>query len=412
MGVETNISKEYNELLNNSDLSSTNEDNPTLTDNDIDSITNTIESEISPDVKRLRKIQETEHHEENQSDMIKCIIDPATGNMLPTNEDDQLNYINDSFDDLIKSWENEKQSFKDIDITEDIVAKSIKSNIDMKDLSDDTIKELIDLSIRYKNGEEFPFYKSMPDQIKKYIDQAVFTSSVDMGKFAGNGRNYLAKTLLDNILMDSAVETAYVDVTKSIENLDSVFSYSSFIDKLIQTFEVRYLEDAEKLDAVGTEDASNKAAQLRELSNAFTQSYTYTEMLEKYKLGKIRVKKIQVEKFDRACREFNQKYQSSKLVINNIQTVIPVLDRHVDKSIDLNILKEFICVFINYTQNMSPDNISEHIFMYFFIKNILGLDYYKKSGKDADNEFSDNLVKNINEFLYAIIERKNDKKGR
>lgn len=440
--MQTNISKEYNELLKMADAS-TNDDTVIvkvpvqkldsenkngriysastaakalqeatnqLSEKDIQDISDTIESSLSEDNKLMRKIQKTDHDEKNQEEEIQGIIDPVTGNILPIDDENSgIDYITDSFDDLVKSWESDNYSFKDLDLTMDVVSKSIKSNVQVEDISDNDIKDLYALAIKVKNGEEFSYYKAMPDKIKQYIDNSIAHSNVDLGKFVGNGRNYLAKTLLDEIVSDAIMETTYIDINKSIKELDTIFSYSSFIDKLIKVFEIKYIEDAKKLEELGTEDAIQKATQLRDISNAFTQSYTFTDMLEKYKLGKIRVKKIQVEKFDRTCREFLQKYQDTKLVINNIQTVVPVLNRHVDKSIDMNIVKEFICVFINYTRNMSPDNISDHIFMYFFIKNILGLDYYTKTG-DVDAEFSDTLIQNINTFLYAIIDRKEQKK--
>ena len=135
----------------------------------------------------------------------------------------------------------------------------------------------------------------------------------------------------------------------------------------------------------------------------FTQSYTYEDMYEAYKLGKIKVKNIQVEKLNRTCSEFNRKYYNNTFKINDVGMTIGVLDRKLDKKYNISAIKKFIVAFINYTKNFSPSNIPEHVFMYYFIQNILALDI--NVPENSQIEFNDLLINNINKFLDLIIEK-------
>ena len=143
------------------------------------------------------------------------------------------------------------------------------------------------------------------------------------------------------------------------------------------------------------------------IRDAFIESYTFKEMRELYAKHKIKVKKIMLEKFKRTCMEFNVKYQKSQNIIQDVQLIERALDRHAAKKFDMVVINEFICVFILYTQmkNMDPNNIVDHTFMYYFIQNILTLDYYDKNN-EKDAEFHDQLINNINMFLEDINNRR------
>ena len=58
--------------------------------------------------------------------------------------------------------------------------------------------------------------------------------------------------------------------------------------------------------------------------------------------------------------------------------------------------------------NMSPDNVDEHVYMYYFIKNILSLKYYNKDDEE-EIKFYDKVRQNLIKFLELIEEK--DQKG-
>ena len=154
-----------------------------------------------------------------------------------------------------------------------------------------------------------------------------------------------------------------------------------------------------------SEDQYKPLEQARE---AFIQSYTYTDMIDQYKKGKLKIKRIQIEKFDKSCRDFNIRYEKTQNVITEISLALTALDRNAPKHYDIDILKEFLCVFMMYTRNMNPNDKIDHVFMYYFIYNIITLDFYDKEN-ETDVAFHYELLNNINNFLEAIVERRNKK---
>ena len=164
------------------------------------------------------------------------------------------------------------------------------------------------------------------------------------------------------------------------------------------------IERANKLREDGKDD---KALQYEKVHDAFVESYMMSNMLDMYSRGKLRIRKIDIEKFKKTCNSFNFKYQNTTNVINDIHAVLPILDRMVDKKYDLDTIKEFICAFIKYTdvKNMRANNIVDHTFMYNWIFNIISLDMYDREDEDAI-KFRDQLINNINGFLQIITDRK------
>ena len=82
---------------------------------------------------------------------------------------------------------------------------------------------------------------------------------------------------------------------------------------------------------------------------------------------------------------------------------IGTLDRVLEKKYDMVTIQKFIVAFINFTKNFTPSNIDEHVFMYYFIQNILALEVVVP--EEEQTEFNDLLMNNINKFLDLIIEK-------
>lgn len=398
--MQTTLDAEFQKLIKKGD-----EVGKQLTEENIEDINSTIEEELSEDAKKLREIEATEHHESNYEDKARHIINPETGYHMPVPEDATDNFEDIDIDKLVDEWDESNYEINDDrEVTLESVKKAVDNNITLQEagLSESDILALQSLINRYKAGENISYYKLMPDSIKTLIDGSIGSAEVP----AGTGRNMIAKSLLETLKQDTAVEMSLIDVNESVMKLNDLLSYSSFIAKLKDTFEVRYLEIAKKLEDTGEEVAIEKATKFRELSHAFTEAYTLNDLLATYKRGKLKVKKIQLEKFRRTCDEFCLKYRDTKLVIDNVFYTVDALKRHVDPKFDENIIKEFVCVFINYTRLMSADDITSHIFMYFFIKNILGLDYFSTEGSKDSDAFKLELIDTINNFLQVIVDNK------
>lgn len=385
-----------------------------LTDDQIGQLNDIIEDRAKdfPSTKMMEEAKKlaAEDHK-GQEAIASVIIDPVTGRPVMAEEYEQD--------------EDELQSFEEMLADESIEVDDI--DIEKVEIKDETIKDITNamfsnttLSIkdfemiraaveRFKKGEKFSYYTAMPEIIKTQINSSIGAEmSSKMGNFVKEGRNYMASTLLQEIVSSEVMNVATYDYQKNIRKAmdkgvkemkeDKYWSdiKSYFMDKLPKIAE----EFADK----GEKDKAEKCTAIRD---AFIESYTFKEMRELYAKHKIKVKKIMLEKFKRTCMEFNVKYQKSQNIIQDVQLIERALDRHAAKKFDMVVINEFICIFILYTQmkNMDPNNIVDHTFMYYFIQNILTLDYYDKNN-EKDAEFHDQLINNINMFLEDINNRR------
>lgn len=418
-GNGNNINEKYDKFLKNADKIGDNlSEKGQLTDEDIETIAETINSVDSPGSELLEKAkEEASKPQQNISSTANVVINPVTGKPMSIvdfdDEDDDIHL--QSFEEMMADPTIKPM---DIDITkveisQDDVKNALAGYGTDKDFSVDDYNKIIEAANRYKKKEKFSYYVAMPDCIKTMIDRVISTDlelASKMGNFRAEARNYVASELLRDVVTTATTNTALIDLDKFIKTSQAKASIEIKSDDYWRSTREYFLKALptiiEKMVSDGKGDQADVLTKARE---AFIQSYTYTDMMDKYKSGKIRVKKIQIEKFEKTCRDFNTRYQKSQNIITELSLALSSLDRHAPKHYDIDVLKEFLCIFVNYTRNMDPNNKIDHVFMYYFIYNITTLDFYNKENEE-DVAFHDELLNNIDTCLKDIIEFRNNKK--
>ena len=409
-----NIEKQYDELIKLADKMSPNEGEE-LTDDQVEAMLSAIESQGLDAAQMFPSnngIVFNENTDPSQNVEAKVLVstNPVTG-VLTTIPYSEENITEESLDKLL---ELDNEDLKKVEINWDVFVETTKGMYGEAD--DDSLKQLFDAVNRYRAGEDFSYYNSLPEFIKKefnsYVNNIFDNAPVNMNNIK-QLRNTLSKELFEVIITSNYSSKAFSDISKfatseiNKEKDKLGGSIHEYNNKLREEYEVGFITKAEEFEKNGDEKSLETADKLRKTSRMFTQSYTYEDMYEAYSNGKIKVKSIQVEKFNRTCSEFNRKYYTSTFKINDVGMVIPVLDRILDEKYNIIAIKKFIVAFINYTKNFTPDNVDEHVFMYYFIQNILALDV--KIPENGQSEFNELLIQNINKFLDLIIEKDNQK---
>ena len=418
-GNGNNINEKYDKFLKNADKIGDNlSEKGQLTDEDIETIAETINSVDSPGSELLEKAkEEASKPQQNISSTANVVINPVTGKPMSIvdfdDEDDDIHL--QSFEEMMADPTIKPM---DIDITkveisQDDVKNALSGYGTDKDFSVDDYNKIIEAANRYKKKEKFSYYVAMPDCIKTMIDRVISTDlelASKMGNFRAEARNYVASELLRDVVTTATTNTALIDLDKFIKTSQAKASIEIKSDDYWRSTREYFLKALptiiEKMVSDGKGDQADVLTKARE---AFIQSCTYTDMMDKYKSGKIRVKKIQIEKFEKTCRDFNTRYQKSQNIITELSLALSSLDRHAPKHYDIDVLKEFLCIFVNYTRNMDPNDKIDHVFMYYFIYNITTLDFYNKENEE-DVAFHDELLNNIDTCLKDIIEFRNNKK--
>lgn len=386
-----------------------------LTDEDIDQINNTIE-EVASDSATAKTTEEAkklqaDYEPKLESAKTTLVTNPITGKPMLITEDKE-----EEDEDFLPSFEEmlADDSIKPMNIDMDTViikAETIKpilaATFPNTKFSDEDIEKVRVAAEKQKRKEDFSYYEAMPESVKGAINGMIGAQMQSkMGSFNKEGRNYIVQAILDNIIQDEVVDKATYDMNKMIQKGMKDISEETKRDKYWEGSRAFFMSEIDnKIKKFEDEGKHEIAERFRQVKEAYRQSYTYENMLDAYKEGKIKVKKIQVEKFNRTCEEFNFKYQKTQNIINDIKTLLPKLDRVAAKHFDLDIIKEFIVIFINYVKNMDVNDYKDHTFMYYFIYNINTVDYYDT--EDAEQEaHHKQIINNINTFLQTIVDRK------
>lgn len=406
----------YDELLKKADMVGEDlvkDDKTELTDDDIEKIASAIDEVGSPSSELLNKAkEEAAKPQENQTEVANVVINPVTGKPMAVEEFDDDDSELQSFEEMMAD-PNIKPM--DIDMAKIIISEDdVKSALsgystNMSSFSLEDYDMIIKAADRFRNKEKFSYYNAMPEQIKTMINNVIASDlglASKMGNFVAEGRNYIASELLRDIITSAATNMAVIDLEKMIKVEKAKASKDMKSDEYWRSTREYFLKSlpaiADKILKTGDKE---KAQPLLDAMDAYIESYTYIKMMELYRKGKLRVKKIQIEKFKKTCTDFNLKYQKSQNLITDLSLALTALDRNAPKHYDIDILKEFLCIFVNYTKNMDPNNKVDHIFMYYFIHNITTLDFYDKENSE-DVAFHDELLNNIDTFLADITERR------
>lgn len=416
IGEGHEITQAYDELLKKADIIGEDmgkKDKDELTDEDIEKITAAIDEVGSPTTELLEKAkEEAAKPQENQNEVSNVVINPVTGKPMAVEEFDDDDSELQSFEEMMAD-PNIKPMDIDmakITISEDDV-KSVLSgySTNVSSFSLEDYDMIIKAADRFRNKEKFSYYNAMPEQIKTMINNVIASDlglASKMGNFVAEGRNYIASELLRDIITSAATNTAVIDLEKMIKVEKAKASKDMKSDEYWRSTREYFLKTlpaiADKILKTGDKE---KAQPLLDATDAYIESYTFIKMMDLYRKGKLRVKRIQIEKFKKTCTEFNLKYQKSQNLITDLSLALTALDRNAPKHYDIDILKEFLCIFVNYTKNMDPNNKVDHVFMYYFIHNITTLDFYNKENPE-DVAFHDELLNNIDTFLADITERR------
>lgn len=393
-----------------------------LTDEQIHEIAKTVEEEYvdSRTDKAMKKAAEEATKTPQQKleeATVKMVSNPITGKPIMVEEDnlDNDEWVNSGPDTLEELLADDSIQVDEIDpdkiIIRDETVKTITSTMFSEaklNIADVTM--IINACDRVKRKEIFSYYNAMPTVIQNQIKTMIGVGMGNkMGSFTREGKNFIAKSLIDDIINNEFMEFANSDLQNTIANLTAKTREEMKKDDFWSSrrkFFFEYLpKKEEEYSANGDIEKADLASEMRD---SFVNSYQFKDMMDLYSTtGKLRIKKIQLEKFERTCNEFNLKYERSKNNIHDIKGLLNPLRRVTEGKYSDDILKEFVCVFIAYSnfKHLDPNNLLDHVFMYYFISNIITIDYYNPD-KEDDVQFRTQLINNINEFLKLIEEKR------
>lgn len=394
--MSTNIDKEYENLLN-----ATPESAPKILEN-VDN--------IEEPVNAMNTISEDEKKEESKPQKVLGSYNPATGsyNVIDTEasieEIQQKNLenfdamINDETPDLNADLNNFLDSCKD------------------KIPEADAASKIAYLMANRIAGNNIDYYSNMP----KFMQNTVSQIMANANTVGVPSNRILHKNQVAKMLIDEYVEEYKKSSQKTVD-LDTLFSgftkdaaniaddMATQIGDLMLSFDDERKDQINNAIVVAKNNGNDVMVKnLEAIRDNIDKAFNLDEFKEFCKHCKI--KSIEMKKPNRVYDSFIHKYETNDAIINDIRTCPDVIIRHLTEFTKDQAM--MICLaYCKYCCNMNPDNMAEHTFMYYFIRNIIAIDRINPRGRayhsinTKDKIFYDTFVANLRECMNNLLER-------
>lgn len=374
-----------------------------LTDDQIKDIITTIDSTANDAMAEAKRMAE-ESTEKNTTEVVNMAVDAANRRyVMPVDEN------RTSAKSVFTNSELDKY---DTEASKEVMLKCVREMFQtITDISDEDYEVLKTASKKYSSEyskhqtKKFSYFNAMPEIIKSNIVSNIGAITLNkMGNFEKEAKNFVAGSLLD------AIRTGVDEVSRL--NLNSL-DYSDLDDRDdsdiddedIEELDVRKLNNEffydrldsmiEEFESEGNIEAVNK---IRNIKRVYEESLSLKDLIETYKSGKLKIKKIMIEKPEKLFRDFNASYENTENVITDVSIANQALQSIFKNEYDSETITKAVIAFILYTRykNMKPDLLEDHVFMFYFIQNCIVL----VNGED-DFEFK----KSIKTLLDIIKSR-------
>lgn len=394
--MSTNIDKEYENLLN-----ATPESAPKILEN---------ADKIEEPVNAMNTISEDEKKEESKPQKVLGSYNPATGNYSVIDTEASIEEIQqknlENFDAMIN------------DETPDLNADLNKFLDSCKDKipEADAASKIAYLMANRIAGNNIDYYSNMP----KFMQNTVSQIMANVNTVGVPSNRILHKNQVAKMLIDEYVEEYKKSSQKTVD-LDTLFSgftkdaaniaddMATQIGDLMLSFDDERKDQINNAIVVAKNNGNDVMVKnLEAIRDNIDKAFNLDEFKEFCKHCKI--KSIEMKKPNRVYDSFIHKYETNDAIINDIRTCPDVIIRHLTEFTKDQAM--MICLaYCKYCCNMNPDNMAEHTFMYYFIRNIIAIDRINPRGRAyhsinaKDKIFYDTFVANLRECMNNLLER-------
>lgn len=393
--------------------------NATISDDQIKEVMDVIKEEDTPEIKEVLNmpsnngVKEVDENDRTETEVetkeVDVTVNPITGALQEKFEDSMKkdkngpNLLDIDLDDLVDIPE----SIYDVPFDESLVENNLESYGITKDTK--VITDLIALIKEYRSNRErnkVNWYYKMPDEIKTIINK----NCVQVNNVSNSAKKMFAEALLDGLISDTGIDKMTIDLQ---ESLAKAFDMSNFVSMTLDLQKSSFEEGIEKniltLNTIKEKEEDEEKIQkinekidlLTKVRDAFIEAYQLNGLLDKLRNHKIKIKKIDIDKYGRHCENFLWKYKKdTPFIIKDITLCTPVLHRRFPEY-TVEEVARFMIAFMKYTMNMKANNVVDHTFMSYFVSNIINIDF-ASTGTQEENAFVNLFCSNIERGIRLI----------
>jgi hypothetical protein len=389
------IDEAYNKLISSTNNLEASKKNIEEIKNDISDELNSVEIDNS----------------ENSSDAIDTVgtYNPITGNVAVAAASDDIKILSDSHFDKFTNSNNPLT----LDEIKELINTSKMGYKETDELQ--TVLKVNEL-IQNKISGKKVLYDDLPLILKKVVTDIAAQSANEGPSFAylhnKSILNYISNIVIQQLVDEYNKKNSGIDIDTMLKGFDESINKmqndmsKEFGDMLMTFDDERKAEIDAAIERCKKEGKEDSIIKLQKMKDVIDDAYNLDKFSEFCK--KVKIKKFDLEKPKKVFLSFNSKYEKHANNINDIQYCPIVLDRHLD---DHNNNLKLCLAFCKYCMNFSPDNIEDHTFMYYFIRNIILIDRINPKGKlyETMDEKSKNFYNGFIENLKKCISNLNNR---
>lgn len=324
---------------------------------------------------------------------------------------------NNEVNDIIESSKSNKniddmwKSFTEGNLNMDAKIKEIiDSDSDMGTIEQmEDISKISSLVKDFNDGKKIKsIYDKFPNSMKPAIYNMAAKGAVSVGtRVNKEALNFVARATLEEIAKEFNKQNIGVEIDDLFGKLyEDIKGTVKDITKEGGNIFMSTIDDRKEAIAAAIDKAMEAGdmkvvKQFQDIDKAYDDSYNLKEFCEF--CGKVKIKKFYIEKPGKIFDDFNYKFRNPKYPIGSISECVSILEDH---GFDHNDALKLCIAFCIYCANMKPENYTEYVFMYYFIRNITVLDRlnYKNDSYDSMDDRSkayyDSFINNLKCCIY------------
>lgn len=356
-----------------------------LTDEQINNIAETLESAVPDEVIDIRDIQKTVEvnpDAELESATLDTVQEPNPIDLIAAEVEKEL----DS-DEIPELTEEEQIA------AEKRAAEDAKDNFD---LTDEEMYQLFETMSKIRENPKYPVYSNIPDKFQKMVRDLARQNELPASQW-----NSLARMIIMEMIQDTGLNDAFIDLEKSLNSALSLPSISDlYSEHTREVMEIHIPETIEKIK----DEFPEKAEMLGKVRDAFKESYTFSFAKEEYKNNsRVRkaVRRSDNEKELKHClTDFNGRNDKSKFKMNDITEVAKVLTEVlINRPQEAKFIPEYIQKKIDYIKNGDENENNSNV---RFLP-IYNDDVYYGYVDTNDSSVRDSIKENVFEFGDKVV---------
>lgn len=286
-------------------------------------------------------------------------------------------------------------------------------------VSDEDAIKLIEVINRYKSGEKFDVFESLPKSLKDVIYKEAMSVGADKSLI-----NFFAKSFINDLVDNTYLDKEITDFNQELKEVLAPMGNiaGTIMDEYSDEVYHKFTDKLEKKADEIQEDNPKKAEQLRAISKSFKEAVSLERIIGLLKFipsSANKAYKMARDNWNKFCSDYDNKISTIKPAPRDIEHCITGLNNtELKYQYDESIIKTLVVMVANSVIDaINEGSLNEHIYAYYS-SNALYTIMFTANNSEVNTIIMNSvkealeLIKNYMEPLLARNSKKDRKRNR